>query len=344
MKPELKRLIAGLGIALIAVAAWFIGRARIVAPNPQADQLAREMATLPFEKKQWYEIRREAIASQSIDLRGSSGWLHDPIPPNGNLKQFLVVQCAASEADRVLFVVMDEQNLERMQAGYPPLPLASRPVKGTAEIEVPYGRRYWFGFVELASKPAAPGTIPTSTLGAAIYVFNEYQKRNRPPIRLTAEIYQSVRMYTTITDARRQMIALKQNLGQPSNSSPPVPPSPSSNLPQTADENELRAIENVRVIATAVSTYCNAYSRPPGSLADLASSNLINADLASGQTPGYKLDVQAIDCELYGVVARPLVWNAGFLNLYLDETGTLHASRENRPAMRTDPVLATGGQ
>ncbi len=348
MKAETKGLLTGLGVAAvaaIAVVAWFYGRARITAPNPQADKLAREIATMPFEKAQGYEISRAQIVSQPIDLRGYFGWLHDPIQPSSKIKVFLVPRCSASEPDRVSFVIMDDQNFERMRTGYPPLVLASSPASETKEIEVPYGRRYWFGYVELANKPSAPGSIPTSELGLAIYVLNEYQKRNHPPIRLSAEIYSSVRMYATLTDARRQILALKQNQAQPSDSLPPVPPDPASSLPRTANANELRAVANVRVIATAVRTYCDAYKRVPGSLADLASANLLSADLISGQTSGYKLDVQGLDCGLYGVVARPLGWNSsGSLSLYLDESGSLHATREDRPAMRIDPILARSGQ
>src|SRR5208337_3591208 len=313
---------------------------------PNTDQFARQMATLPFKKKQWYEISRTLGVSQPIDLRGYFGWLHEPVDrPSGNYKLSLICQCAASEPESVLFVIMDEQNLERMQAGYPPLALASSPIGGATEMEVPFGRRYWFGFVELASKPNAPGSIPTNVPGALLYLLNQYQRQNRPPIRLTAEIYTSVKLYATATDARREALAIKQKLAQASDSLPPVPPSQSSNPPETITLNEARAVANARVIGTAVMTYCNAYKSAPHSLKDLASANLINADLASGETSGYSLSIEAYDCGVYGIVARPLAWGStGSLSLYLDATGALHATRENRPAMRTDPVLGGNGE
>jgi hypothetical protein len=137
----------------------------------------------------------------------------------------------------------------------------------------------------------------------------------------------------------------------PTSPPPPVSATQTSNAPENPVLNERRAVGTVRVIGTAVTTYCSTYKHPPGSLADLASARLINSALASGQASGYSFSVQAIDCGLYGVVARPLIWNStGSVSVYLDETGDLHTTRENRPAMRADPALpgnrpsATAGQ
>lgn len=44
MKPEIKGLLAGLGIAVIAVGAWLYIRQRTNPPNGQADRLARQIA------------------------------------------------------------------------------------------------------------------------------------------------------------------------------------------------------------------------------------------------------------------------------------------------------------
>jgi hypothetical protein len=219
----------------------------LVAHQPDAErenaEFVRQMATLQVEKPQWNEISRTLIVSQSFDLHGYFGWLHDPLnPTSGSLKVFLIPHCAASDPDRVMFVIMDEQNAERMRTGYPPVVLASSPIAGTKEVELPYGRRYWFGFVELASKPDAPGSIPTSALGAAIYLLNQYQKESNPPIRLTAEIYSSVKLYATPTEARRQVLALRQKESQAT--------------------DEARAVAGVRTIATAVVGFCNAYGHP----------------------------------------------------------------------------------
>ena len=296
----------------------------------------------PFEAKQWYEISRTLGQSQVIDVRRFSGWLHEPIARMGdNVKVFLICHCAASEPERVVFAVMDEENFQRMQAGYPPF-ARSAPVGSPTEQEIPYGGRYWFGFVELASKQSAPEKIPLNVPGALLYLLNQYQTQNRPPVRVTAEIYSSVKIYTTATEARRAISAAQQR-GQ--SSLPSVPPSQSSNPQQTAAENELRAVGNVRVIFTAVTTYCNAYQHPPRSLADLASDNLINSDLASGQTSGYTLSLFTLSCEVYTVAARPVVWNStGTLSLFLDNAGDLHATRENRQATVADPVLASSAQ
>ena len=334
-------IVIGAGLCL-----WFYSERIRPEVDRQDAEFVRQMAILQVEKPQWNEISRTLIVSQSFDLHGYFGWLHDPLnPTSGGLKVFLIPHCAASDPDRVMFVIMDEQNAERMRTGYPPIVLASSPIAGTKEVELPYGRRYWFGFVELASKPDAPGSIPTSALGAAIYLLNQYQKQSHPPIRLTAEIYSSVRLYATPTEARREVLALRQKLAQPSDSLPPVPPSQSSNPQETPVENELRAIGSVRAIFTAVTTYCNTYQQLPGSLADLASVNLINSDLASGETLGYRFVLGAHDCNAHWVVARPLIWNStGTLSFYLDERSALHITREDRTAVSVDPILGNTGQ
>ncbi len=108
--------------------------------------------------------------------------------------------------------------------------------------------------------------------------------------------------------------------------------------------NEVRAVGNVRVIATALTTYCNAYKHPPGSLADLASANLISPDLASGETSGYSFSYRGFSCLDYMINAGPTIWNStGTLSVYLDEARAIHATRENRPATLNDPVCRRQG-
>jgi serine/threonine protein kinase len=129
---------------------------------------------------------------------------------------------------------------------------------------------------------------------------------------------------------------------QPAGSLPQSLPAQSSKPAENAVINEVRAVGNVRVIATAFTTYCSTYNYPPASLADLGSTKLINSDLASGQTSGYRFSFYASSCEAHFILARPLIWGStGSLSVYLDETGAVHTTRENRPATTVDPVLGS---
>lgn len=315
----------------------------------QNQRLVQEMATVPFEKKQWNEISRTLVQSTAIDLRGNSGWLVDPIyRPNGNVKVFLLPQCAASEPDRVFFAIMDEQNFERMQGGYPPVLLASDPVGAATEVEVPYGRRFWYGFVEVASKPNAPGTIPTSELGFAIYLLNEFQKRNHPPIRLTAEIYSSVRLYATPTDARREVLALKQKLSQPSDSTPLTAQSQSSN-PQ---ENEARTVGNeasvvraLRTIDTAEVTFATKYNL--GYAAGLEALVLVSSDIKtvlgeanrSGYVFTYTPTTPNGSIDGYTLRADPVTPGTTSANHYFtDQSGVIRVERDKQADSSSPPI------
>lgn len=340
-----KALLAGL--VLMATFLWICGQWRLHTPNTSPDEVGRMMATVPMptgEKKQWYEVRRDVIKSETIDLRGAYGWLvNRSVAANPNVKVFLLAQCAASDPESVRFALMDQENFQRMRAGYPPLALASNSIQEAKEIEIP-NNPYWFGFVELASRPTSAGSIPTSVSGALLYLANEIQKQNRPPIRLTAQVTTITRVYGTASWAAQVKEAvLKQKLGQQPDSAPPTPQDQTPNSAQNPIVNQVRAVGSVRVIATALTTYCKTYLRAPTSLDDLWSANLINTDLASGRTSGYEFSLVAGDCGAYSIEATPLAWNTtGTMSLYIDDNGIIHVTRENRRATPADPVL--GGQ
>jgi hypothetical protein len=213
-----KRVLSGaVLILLMAVGAWIYAQRVLNAPNPQASDLERQMAGLspgPPAVKEWHEVRRQTTINQTVDLHGYSGWMASRnVAAPANFKYFMLPKCEATDAEHVRFVVMDQDNFERMKSGYPPIAIASQSIQEPEEIEAPNGV-YWFGFVEATSPPSAPGSIPTSLSGALIYLLNESQKQNRPPIRLSVQIDTITKFYGTASDATRIADAIKQKTVQ----------------------------------------------------------------------------------------------------------------------------------
>ena len=170
----------------------------------RGDVFAPPMAPPPREEKHWIEVSRRRLVSEVMNLNGYHGWMMKATPAVANAKVVLIPQCAVSDPDRVLFAILDSENMARMQAGYPPMAIASRPANAAGELEVPVGKAYWMGFIELPAKTAAQ-PIPGSTLGALIYLANAAR---RPPVRLSVDIYSSVRVFATPSEARKAIMQL----------------------------------------------------------------------------------------------------------------------------------------
>ncbi len=267
-------------------------------------------------KKDWAPVSQTKIISESFDLRGFYGWQHDPIMlPSRSTKAFLSTRAAASDPDRVFFALMDGENFERMRAGYPPILIAATPIARAGEIEIPYNVPYWYGFIEITSKPASAGSIPTNTLGAAIWLLNAYQRQNHPSIRMTAEIYSVLKVAPAGSGVLR-----------PADPAKPAAPAASGSP---------RMIDVLHSIAASVPTYCHTYLRAPDSMADLESARLF--DSATERVPGYAFTVHALNCGLWGAVVIPVKGKGA--SFYLDEVGRLHKTISNRAATRDDPVV-----
>jgi len=172
--------------------------------SERGDVFAPPMAPPPREEKRWIEVNRTKLVSTVMDLNGYHGWMMKATPAVPNAKVILMPQCAVSEPERVVFAILDGENMARMQAGYPPMAIASRPANAAGELEAPRGQAYWMGFIELPAKgPTQP--IPGSTLGALIYLADAAR---RPPVRLSVDIYSSVRVFATPSEARKTIMQL----------------------------------------------------------------------------------------------------------------------------------------
>jgi hypothetical protein len=291
-----------------------------VTHQAEAERENAEFVRRMVEKPQWNEIIRKTIVSQTIDLQGSYGWSKDSFSSDRKVKTVLIVHCAASDSSRVVFAVMDQENIKRLQGGYPAFVLYSSAIAKPIQVETPQGKPYWYGFVEPGEKPSQPGSIPTDKFGALIYLMDAYQRSHRPPVRLTVQIELIVSYFSTRTEARRQQGLLRQ-----------------AGLRQL---EEKALMQEVRSIGEAVAGFCKAYDHQPQSLADLTAVNMVNPEFASGKIAGYSVWIHADDCSAYQVMVTPAVWSqATPLNLYLDETGQLHGNRENRIATANDPVI-----
>jgi len=179
-----------------------------IAPGPErGDIFSPPMAPPRVEEKRWIEVNRTRLVSTALELKGYEGWIVPATPRVPNTKVVLIAQCSASDPERVVFALLDRENAARMQAGFPPMAIVARPASAAGEIEAPAGTAYWMGFIELPAKNAAQ-PIPGSTLGALIYLADAAHRASHPPIRLSVDIYSSVRVYATPSEARKVMLQL----------------------------------------------------------------------------------------------------------------------------------------
>jgi hypothetical protein len=101
------------------------------------------------------------------------------------------------------------------------------------------------------------------------------------------------------------------------------------------------AIEAVRSLQQQLATYENGAGNFPYSLESLgdpareAAQNAMLGGYTIRYTPG-KLDVDG-KAHSYTLLALPR--NYGYESLYADQTGVIHATRDNRPATAQDPPL-----
>ena len=125
------------------------------------------------------------------------------------------------------------------------------------------------------------------------------------------------------------------------------------------DWNEESAVASLRTINTSEITYHSSFPSFPSYSRDLASlgpgvvvpnpnhAGLIDEVLASGKKSDYvfRYNAGAADrrgrIEAYTVTASPVVFGkTGLKNFFMDETGVIRETFEDREATRTDPPLA----
>ncbi len=112
-----------------------------------------------------------------------------------------------------------------------------------------------------------------------------------------------------------------------------------------AVEAEQRAVEALRQVASALDEFKSTSRRYPGSLDALSGDSLTQARDAAqrAQAMGYALEYtpgpSGADglVSTYALLARP--GNFGFRNFFVNETGTIRATTENRPATAQDEPI-----
>jgi hypothetical protein len=116
-----------------------------------------------------------------------------------------------------------------------------------------------------------------------------------------------------------------------------IPPRPGTSRPE-AEQSALAALGDLR---STLASYKAATGSYPPSLETLGPSVRVTAQEA--QNAGYEIQYSPAPASEDGrirnfaLVARP--GNYSYRNFYLDETGTIHYTRENRVATPQDPVL-----
>jgi hypothetical protein len=116
-----------------------------------------------------------------------------------------------------------------------------------------------------------------------------------------------------------------------------LPPRPGTSKPE-AEKSALAALTTIRSSLSAYAAATGGYPaslEPLGVAARTAAQSAQNAGYDIQYTPG----AAAADGLIrnFSLVAKP--GNYGFHNFYVDETGIIHATRENRVATASDPVL-----
>jgi hypothetical protein len=116
-----------------------------------------------------------------------------------------------------------------------------------------------------------------------------------------------------------------------------LPPRPGTSKPE-AEKSALAALDDVR---SSLAAYAAATGGYPSSLETLgatartAAQDAQNAGYDIQYTPGPASADGLI--KSFSLVARP--GNYSYRNFYVDESGAIHATRENRAATAADPVL-----
>ena len=104
-------------------------------------------------------------------------------------------------------------------------------------------------------------------------------------------------------------------------------------------DNEKGAIAEVRTIQTAQTRYFAQSGRWAGSLKELESADMIDAELVSGHKAGYRYELTQTESG-YTISATPNAFNeTGSRSFYSDQTMVIHEHRGPTVATAGDPAL-----
>jgi hypothetical protein len=154
--------------------------------------------------RSWRGIGQVNVVSQSLDVPKIQGWtVQQPIQTGSNLAYRFTLHGSFAASEPLFFVIIDPQNFARMQSGYPPLIQYS--AKENESISTPWRPAVgtFYGFVRPDPRPSG---FPTSIADLALQIIARTAVQNRPPARVTAELYVSGECFCTQAEAQAAAI------------------------------------------------------------------------------------------------------------------------------------------
>lgn len=104
-------------------------------------------------------------------------------------------------------------------------------------------------------------------------------------------------------------------------------------------DNETGAIGEIRTIQTAQTKYSSQFGRWAGSLQELGTARMIDAQLSSGTKTGYRYQLTQVK-NGYTIQATPNAFNTtGSRSFYSDQTGVIHEHHGPDSANAGDPAI-----
>jgi hypothetical protein len=173
-------------------------------------RLTTGQALLFEPPKSWNEVFRKTLVDQSWDMTSATGWTMPGATGDPNGVRLWLEGRFASSVTGVKMMVLDQDNWQKFQAGYPPL--ESCMAVQDQNFRLPASTAgYYFGFLP----PVTPGSggIPTSSAGVAVRLLQLYGQMHPAPIRMTAHVELVVESFSTpsqLETERRGIAAAKR--------------------------------------------------------------------------------------------------------------------------------------
>lgn len=155
-------------------------------------------------------------------------------------------------------------------------------------------------------------------------------------VTATPRAYRKAGRWSFFIDQRGQVHGADKR-GEPATEADPVI---SACMPDSIVENERCTVLNMRTLYSAEVTYFALFGNYTG-LAELASTGLIGASLASGQLNGYSISVVTFSSTTSKISVVPQSYGAtGIRSFFVDETGVIRAAdHQGGPANENDPPI-----
>lgn len=150
------------------------------------------------DPRAWRSIGRAPVLNTSFDLPRAQTWQVTSLPPLPNVKGRFTLSGSFTASEPVAFVVIDPDNVLRMNTGYPPL-IAYRSA-GNVSTVYPVPGSMW-GFVR--PSPVQASGIPTSASALALRLIALAAEESRPAARVTADIHVDGECFCTDAEAAR---------------------------------------------------------------------------------------------------------------------------------------------